>query len=234
MPHTRPAASAQSRRATLSTGSLTAPWPSARLSVPLAHSRLRPPIATAPAEGEKQAPKKKKKKPNMTMGESFRYLAGSRYIRNLFVLVVAYGMSINMVEVTWKGKLKQAFPDPSDYSSFMGSFSSATGVSTLGMMFFGRWVFGKFGWGPAAMITPLVLLATGIAFFGLCLAEGPLAPVCAALGTTPLMLAVFVGACRAAQTPHDPPPPPPPTRPHPHPPPFSPPLRPLAHHHHVA
>jgi hypothetical protein len=31
----------------------------------------------------------------------------ARYIRNLFVLVVAYGMSINMVEVTWKGKLKQ-------------------------------------------------------------------------------------------------------------------------------
>jgi len=147
------------------------------------------------AEGEKQV-KKKKKKPNMTMGESFRYLAGSRYIRNLFVLVVAYGMSINMVEVTWKGKLKQAFPDPTDYSSFMGAFSSATGVATLGMMFVGRWVFGKFGWGPAAMITPLVLLATGLAFFGLSLFEGPLAPVCAALGTTPLMLAVFVGAAQ--------------------------------------
>ena len=27
----------------------------------------------------------------MTVGESFKYLAGSRYIRNLFVLVVAYG-----------------------------------------------------------------------------------------------------------------------------------------------
>merc|ERR1712161_176662 len=66
------------------------------------------------------------------MGESFKYLAGSRYIRNLFVLVVAYSMSINMVEVTWKGKLKQAFPDPSDYSSFMGGFSSVTGGATLG------------------------------------------------------------------------------------------------------
>ena len=34
----------------------------------------------APAAGEKQAPKKKKKKPNMTVGESFKYLAGSRYM----------------------------------------------------------------------------------------------------------------------------------------------------------
>lgn len=149
----------------------------------------------APAAGEKNAPKKvKKKKPSMSMGESFKYLAGSRYIRNLFVLVVAYGMSINMVEVTWKSKLKQAFPDPSDYSSFMGGFSSVTGGATLGMMFFGRWVFQNWGWGPAAMITPTVLLSTGAIFFGLCMAESRLAPLVALLGTTPLMLAVFVGA----------------------------------------
>ena len=41
--------------------------------------------------------------------------------------VVSYGISINLVEVTWKGKIKQQFPNPNDYSSFMGDFSSATG-----------------------------------------------------------------------------------------------------------
>ena len=51
----------------------------------------------------------------------------------------------------------QAFPDPSAYSAFMGSFSSATGVATLAMMLFGRFVFRKWGWGTAAMITPAVL-----------------------------------------------------------------------------
>jgi AAA family ATP:ADP antiporter len=61
------------------------------------------------------APKpSKKKKPSMSFGESARYLAGSKYIRNLATLVIAYGMSINLVEVTWKGKLKQAFPNPTD------------------------------------------------------------------------------------------------------------------------
>ena len=30
------------------------------------------------------------------------------------------------------------------------------GGATLGMMFFGRWVFQNWGWGPAAMITPTV------------------------------------------------------------------------------
>jgi AAA family ATP:ADP antiporter len=36
-------------------------------------------------------------------------------------------MAINIVEVTWKGKLKAAFPDPNSYSVFMGNFSTLTG-----------------------------------------------------------------------------------------------------------
>lgn len=40
-------------------------------------------------------------------------------------------MSINIVEVTWKGKLKEAFPDPNAYSAFMGNFSTATGYATF-------------------------------------------------------------------------------------------------------
>lgn len=43
--------------------------------------------------------------------------------------VVSYGISINLVEVTWKSKIKQQFPNPNDYSSFMGDFSSATGAN---------------------------------------------------------------------------------------------------------
>merc|ERR550537_246642 len=41
---------------------------------------------------------------------------------------------------------------------------------------------------------PSVLLITGIAFFTLCLAGNTFAPALAAMGTTPLMLAVVVGA----------------------------------------
>lgn len=57
----------------------------------------------------------------------FRYLSNSQYIRDLLTLVVGYGMAINIVEVTWKGKLKAAFPDPNSYSVFMGNFSTLTG-----------------------------------------------------------------------------------------------------------
>ena len=50
-----------------------------------------------------------------------------RYIRLLATLVICYGMAINIVEVTWKSRLKMAFPNPNDYSEFMGAFSAATG-----------------------------------------------------------------------------------------------------------
>merc|ERR550537_287154 len=43
---------------------------------------------------------------------------------------------------------------------------------------------------------PSVLLITGIAFFTLCLAGNTFAPALAAMGTTPLMLAVLVGAAQ--------------------------------------
>merc|ERR1712076_259767 len=80
---------------------------------------------------------KKKKKTKMGMRESAKFLMNSPYIRDLATLVISYGMCINIVEVSWKAKLKMAYPDPNAYSSFMGNFSSATGTVTLVMMLLG-------------------------------------------------------------------------------------------------
>jgi ATP/ADP translocase len=51
----------------------------------------------------------------------------------------------------------------------MGDFSTATGAVTFTMMILSRYIFKYFGWGTAALITPTVLLITGIAFFSLVL-----------------------------------------------------------------
>ncbi len=104
----------------------------------------------------KRESKKKKKGPKMSVGESFTFLANSSYIRDMATLVVAYGISINLVEVTWKSKIKAQFPNPNDYSSFMGDFSTATGAVTFTMMILSRYIFRYFGWGVAALITPTV------------------------------------------------------------------------------
>lgn len=126
--------------------------------------------------------------------ESLKFLVSSRYIRDLATLVVAYGISINLVEVTWKSKLKAQFPSPNEYSSFMGDFSTATGIATFTMMLLSQFIFDKFGWGVAAKITPTVLLLTGVGFFSLLLFGDPLGPALAKFGMTPLLAAVYVGA----------------------------------------
>eukprot|EP00568_Trieres_chinensis_P007430 CAMPEP_0183291648 /NCGR_PEP_ID=MMETSP0160_2-20130417/992_1 /TAXON_ID=2839 ORGANISM="Odontella Sinensis, Strain Grunow 1884" /NCGR_SAMPLE_ID=MMETSP0160_2 /ASSEMBLY_ACC=CAM_ASM_000250 /LENGTH=584 /DNA_ID=CAMNT_0025452483 /DNA_START=116 /DNA_END=1870 /DNA_ORIENTATION=+ len=145
---------------------------------------------------EKRAQKQKKKRVKMGLRESAKFLMKSPYIRDLATLVISYGMCINIVEVSWKAKLKQAYPDPNAYSSFMGNFSSATGAVTLVMMLLGRSIFQKFGWRKAALVTPTMIGVTGLGFFALNIFAPTFVPVAAALGTTPLMLAVLVGAAQ--------------------------------------
>lgn len=136
----------------------------------------------------------KKDKPKMSLGQSLRYLISSKYMGLIAILVIAYGMCINLVEVTWKSQLKLQYPNPNDYSSFMGNFSRITAVATILMMFFvtGN-VVRKLGWKFAALVTPVVLMITGAAFFSFMLFGKPLEGPIAALGTTPLMLAVIFG-----------------------------------------
>merc|ERR1719246_144823 len=137
---------------------------------------------------EEQAKKKSKKKTKMSLRDSAKFLMDSSYLRNLATLVISYGMCINIVEVTWKAKLKLAYPNPNDYSAFMGNFSSATGAVTLVMMLLGRKIFEKFGWRAAALVTPSVIGSTGLMFFLLNIFAPAFVPLAAALGTTPLIL----------------------------------------------
>ena len=141
--------------------------------------------------------KAKKDKPKMSLGESFGYLARSKYIGCLAILVIAYGVAINLVEVTWKGQLKLQYPNPNEYSAFMGYFSTITGTVTILMMLFvGGNVIRKFGWTKAALITPVVLLITGAGFFAFVIFRDSLSSVIALMGTTPLLLAVIFGTAQ--------------------------------------
>lgn len=140
---------------------------------------------------EEKKPKKVKSK--MSLTESFGFLLKSKYILCITILVVAYGVCINLVEVTWKSQLKLQYPNPNDYNAFMGQFSFLTGAATIVMLFVGGWISRKKGWGFAAMITPVVLCITGALFFTFVIFRTDLDGYIAMLGTTPLMLAVIFG-----------------------------------------
>lgn len=146
-----------------------------------------------PAERQKS----KKEKPKMSLKESFLFLARSKYIACLAILVIGYGIAINLVEVTWKGQLKLQYPNPNEYQAFMGLFSTITGAVTILMMLFvGGNVIRRFGWKTGALITPVVLLITGVGFFSFVIFRDSLTAFIAMLGTTPLMLAVLFGTAQ--------------------------------------
>ena len=140
--------------------------------------------------------KAKKVKTKMSIKDSLLFLARSPYILCLALLVISYGVSINLVEVTWKSQLKLQYSNPNDYSTFMGRFSQTTGIVTVLMMLFVGGNCIRRGWGFAAMITPVVLLITGVAFFSFVIFRDSLTAYIAALGTTPLFLAVIFGAAQ--------------------------------------
>lgn len=137
--------------------------------------------------------KAKKVKTKMSIKDSLLFLAKSPYILCLATIVIAYGISINLVEVTWKKQVGLQFPNENDYSAFMGRFSQTTGIVTILMsLFVGANAIRK-GWGFAAMITPVVLLITGTGFFAFILWRDSLGAMIAALGATPLWMAVVFG-----------------------------------------
>lgn len=149
---------------------------------------------------EQTQTKKAKSKSNMSMGESIKYLMNSPYILDLGVLVIGYGMAINLIEVTWKSRLKLQYPEPNDYAAFMGMYSTATGVSTIVLMLVGQRFLSWFGWGVTAVCTPVVCLATGVCFFSLILFPSLWDPVAVMWGVDALLLSVLVGTAQNVGT----------------------------------
>lgn len=138
--------------------------------------------------------KQKGAKPKMSMMESFKFLTHSKYMLYIAILVVAYGICINLIEVTWKSQVRLQYPSMNEYLQFMGSYNRWVAWTTIFMMLFvtGN-VLRIFGWRVAALITPTVLLITGVIFFAIVMFMEHAQPIVQALAITPLYAAVIVG-----------------------------------------
>jgi AAA family ATP:ADP antiporter len=143
---------------------------------------------------------KKKDKPKLSLGESFKYLLQSPYLGLIAMIVLAYGISINVVEGVWKGQIKIRFPNENDYNAFMGQFSATTGFVTILLMIIGNNILRRFSWFAAAMITPIMILLTSLIFFGVIMYSNSYSPFDAFMGTTMVMVAVLVGMAQNVLT----------------------------------
>jgi AAA family ATP:ADP antiporter len=132
----------------------------------------------------------------MGMRKNFAYLAKSRYLICIAVIVVTYNIAINLIEVVWKDQVKQLYPNPNDFNAYMGQVITGIGIlATLTAIFISGNVIRKLSWKNSAMIPPMILLITGIGFFSFLLFKDyGLGALATALGSTPLTIGVFFGS----------------------------------------
>ncbi len=149
-------------------------------------------------EVDGKAPEKMK----MSMRKNFAYLAKSKYLLCIALIVLCYNLGLNLVEVVWKNQIKQLYPNPSDYTIYMGEVTTWMGViATLISIFVTGSFVRRFSWTASALVTPVMTLVVGFGFFFFalfCDAGSSWIPL--ALGSSPLMLSVLLGSIHNCTT----------------------------------
>lgn len=137
----------------------------------------------------------KVKKNHMSLKESFKMVAESRYIRLIAIMLICYGFAINLVEGPWKSEAAKIYKTPTEFAAFVGSYLSYTGILTIIFVLLGSNIVRKLGWMAAAIITPIMVLVTGFAFFSITnFAPIALLMMVSFSFSDPIMLAVIMGA----------------------------------------
>lgn len=131
----------------------------------------------------------------MGMRKNFSYLAKSKYLICIAVIVVTYNIAINLVEVVWKDQVKELYPNPGEFGAYMSNVLTWIGIVATVVSIFVGTVIRKISWSKSALISPVILITTGIAFFSFLLFKDTgLSNFTAFFGTTPLALGVFFGS----------------------------------------
>jgi AAA family ATP:ADP antiporter len=135
-----------------------------------------------------------KEKIRLSMRENFAYLARSKYLVSIALIVFAYNVAINLVEVLWKDRMKVLYPDPGDYTAYMGEvmFVMAIFASVAGFLTTTK-VIQRFSWTTCALIPPVVVGATGLLFFYCLFFPSHIA---AWFPLSPLLLTVTLGSAQ--------------------------------------
>lgn len=118
----------------------------------------------------------KKKKAKLSMVESFKYILQSPYLGLIALLVLAYGISINLFEGIWKGQIAIAYPTEVEYNRVMGGLSTITGGMAVILMLVGSNLLRRFSWRTCALITPVILITGSLLFFGVIYYNNSLLP----------------------------------------------------------
>jgi AAA family ATP:ADP antiporter len=109
----------------------------------------------------------RKKKNAISLMASFQYLARSRYMLYIAIIVVAYNIVYNLADVVWTDQINiRMAGNSAAINRYMNNVTSITGIfATISALFLSGNVIRRFGWKATAMITPLIWLVMGIGVF---------------------------------------------------------------------
>jgi ATP:ADP antiporter, AAA family len=151
-------------------------------------------VLTDPRLYDPAAKGEKKKKAKLSLGESFKLIFSSKYLGMIAILVLAYGISVNIIEGVWKAKIRELYPTKEAVALYMGQFQAWQGLGAIVFMIIGSNILRTVSWRTAAMLTPLMMLITGVTFFAFILFATELDPyISTMVAVSPLALAVTVG-----------------------------------------
>jgi len=102
-----------------------------------------------------------------SLSESFQYVRKSRYLRYLTIVVLGYYIVYNLADILWTDQVGKRFmADTGALNKYLNQVSTIKGiVATLLALFVSGKVIQKFGWYPAALVTPVLLAVTCVVFF---------------------------------------------------------------------
>ena len=134
-------------------------------------------------------------KDRMGLIESFRYITKSKYLWLMLICSAAFGFAMNLVEAVWKAKIKELYTTVNTYAEFNSLYILWTGVAIMVMTIVGNNVMRSYSWFVAAVMTPIIMMVTGILFFILIVFDREVFSLFdSVILMTPLALAVLIGA----------------------------------------
>ena len=104
-------------------------------------------------------------KEKLSFFKSIKIVFSSKYIGYIVVLVLCYGIAINLLEGPWKAEIKKLYPTTNSYMHFMGIVFKYNGLLAIAFSILGVTLLKKYSWSVTALVTPVMIFIMGIIFY---------------------------------------------------------------------
>jgi ATP/ADP translocase len=142
-----------------------------------------------------------KKKTILKLGvrESLKLTLSSKYLGLICVLMIGYGLCMNLIEGVWMSKVRDQYITLEKFITYQSTVLFWTGIFTLFCSIVGSSIIRNFGWFWGAIITPVMIMFAGTIFFIFVGLEHKLEALLSGITyLSPLAIITFIGGLQNA------------------------------------